>query len=350
MKIKISTFDLTLAHDWAISGSVAKKTRTVIFVELTSDDGLSGIGESATSTRYNETLDTALAFLRRIDPKQLSFDDIPGSMAYLDQLSSGDFAAKTSVNIALVDAAAKKAGLAIYDFLGLGFKEHKHVTSFTIGIDTPEKVRQKVVEADAFPILKLKVGGPQDQEVFAALREVAPNKTVRIDANEGWKTKELALASIEWFARDKHIEYVEQPMPATTDPKDLAWLKERSPMPLFADESYISAKDISLCADCYHGVNVKLIKTGGISGAFEALQAAKKAGLQTMIGCMIESSVLISAGAHLAELSDHLDIDTNLLITNDPFQGATAEKGMISFANATEKTGLRVKARSNFRT
>jgi L-Ala-D/L-Glu epimerase len=346
MKIKISTFDLTLAHDWAISGSVAKKTRTVIFVELTSDDGLSGIGESATSTRYGETLDTALAFLRRIDPNQLSFDDIPGSMAYLERLSPGDFAAKTSVNIALLDGAAKKAGRAIYDVLGIGFTENKHVTSFTIGIDTPEKVRQKVVEAAIYPILKLKVGGPQDKEVFAALREVAPNKTVRIDANEGWKTREEALASIEWFALDKHIEYVEQPMPAGTNPKDLAWLKERSPMPLFADESYISAKDISLCADCYHGVNVKLIKTGGITGAFEALKAAKKAGLQTMIGCMIESSVLISAGAHLAELSDHLDIDTNLLITNDPFQGATAENGMISFANTPEKTGLRVRAKS----
>jgi L-alanine-DL-glutamate epimerase-like enolase superfamily enzyme len=346
MKIKISTFDLTLAHDWAISGSVAKKTRTVIFVELTSDDGLSGIGESATSTRYGETLDTALAFLRRIDSKQLSFDDIPGSMAYLERLSPGDFAAKTSVNIALLDGAAKKAARAIYDVLGLGFTENKHVTSFTIGIDTPEKVRQKVIEAAVYPILKLKVGGPQDKEVFAALREVAPDKTVRIDANEGWKTREEALSSIEWFALDKHIEYVEQPMPAATNPKDLAWLKERSPMPLFADESYISAKDISLCADCYHGVNVKLIKTGGITGAFEALQAAKKAGLQTMIGCMIESSVLISAGAHLAELSDHLDIDTNLLITNDPFQGVTAENGMISFANTPEKTGLRVRAKS----
>ena len=346
MKIKTSTFDLTLAHDWAISGSVAKKTRTVIFVELTSNDGFSGIGESATSTRYGETLDTALSFLRRIDPNQLSFDDIPGSMTYLDRLSPGDFAAKTSVNIALFDGAAKKAGRPIYDVLGLGFTENKHVTSFTIGIDTPEKVRQKVVEAAVYPILKLKVGGPQDKEVFAALREVAPNKTVRIDANEGWKTREEALASIEWFARDKHIEYVEQPMPADTNPKDLAWLKERSPMPLFADESYISAKDISLCADCYHGANVKLIKTGGISGAFEALQAAKKAGLQTMIGCMIESSILISAGAHLAELSDHLDIDTNLLITNDPFQGATAEKGMISFANTPEKAGLRVRAKS----
>jgi L-alanine-DL-glutamate epimerase-like enolase superfamily enzyme len=347
MKIKIRTFDLCLAHDWAISGSVPKKTRTVIFVELASNSGLTGVGETATSTRYQETLETAVAFLKRIDPKKLSFDDIPASMAYLDQLSPGDFAAKCSVNIALCDGAAKKAGKAVYDHFGLGFTENKHVTSFTIGIDTPEKVRQKILEAEIYPLLKLKVGGPQDREIFAVLREVAPNKTVRIDANEGWTTREEALKNIEWFAQDKHIELVEQPMPAVSNPKDLAWLKERSPLPLYADESYVSAKDVSLCADCYHGVNVKLIKTGGITGAYEALQAAKKAGLKRMIGCMIESSVLITAGAHLAELSDHLDIDTNLLITNDPFLGATGEKGMISFAHTPEPIGLRVRAKTN---
>jgi L-alanine-DL-glutamate epimerase-like enolase superfamily enzyme len=125
----------------------------------------------------------------------------------------------------------------------------------------------------------------------------------------------------------------------------LKWLKERSPLPIFADESCHTVVDIPRCAECFHGVNVKLVKTGGVSMAYETLKAARKASLQTMIGCMIETSVLISAAAHLAELADYLDVDGNLLTTNDPFAGVTAERGMLSFAGAKEKRGLRVSPR-----
>ena len=297
MKIKSFQFELQLAHEWATAASGAKKGRIVTFVELTSADGVTGVGESAPSNRYGETLETVIAFLKQVNPQKLSFDDVAASMAYLDGISKNDFAAKAAVNIAFVDGAAKKAGKAVYDFLGLGFTENKHVTSYTIGIDTPEKVRQKVLEAAQYPMLKLKVGVPQEREIMEALRGVAPLKKLCIDANEGWQTKEAALKNIEWFARDPHIEFVEQPMPAGTSAQDLAWLKQRSPLPVFADESFVSAKDAAFCAECYHGVNVKLVKTGGISGGYEALQAARKAGLKTMIGCMIESSVLITAGA-----------------------------------------------------
>ena len=194
-------------------------------------------------------------------------------------------------------------------------------------------------------MLKLKVGDPRDRANFEALRAVAPQKPVRVDANEGWKTKEHALEMLELLATDGHIQFVEQPMPRTTSPKDLVWLKERSPLPLYADESCHTVRDIPHCAECYHGVNVKLVKTGGISGAYEALQAARQRGLKTMIGCMIETSVLISAAAHLAELTDHLDIDGNILISNDPYLGCSSENGIISFRNTPEKFGLRVRAR-----
>ena len=166
-----------------------------------------------------------------------------------------------------------------------------------------------------------------------------------MDANEGWKTKEQALEMIEWLASDKHVEFCEQPMPTNTPEKDLAWLKERSPLPLMADESYVTDKDFPHCAEFFHAVNVKLVKAGGISGGLNALRAARKAGLKTMLGCMIESSVLISAAAQLAELTDYLDLDGNLLISNDPFAGPTADKGVITFAKATEKYGLRVNQR-----
>jgi hypothetical protein len=120
-----------------------------------------------------------------------------------------------------------------------------------------------------------------------------------VDANEGWKTREQALEMIQWLAADGHIQFVEQPMPASTPVKDWVWLKERSPLPIFGDESYHTAKDIETAAECFHGINVKLVKSGGVSGGFDALKAARKAGLKTMIGCMIESSILISAAAHL---------------------------------------------------
>jgi len=284
--------------------------------------------------------------MKKVDARGLSFSDVEGSMAYLDTVSKGDMAAKCALNIALLDGAAKKAKNPIYDYLGLGFRDNHHISSFTIGIDTPDNFRKKVVEAERFPVLKVKVGVADDKVNLGALREVAPTKTIRVDANEGWKSKEEALAMIGWLATDKNVQYVEQPLPASTAVKDWVWLKARSPLPIFADESYHTAKDIERATECFHGVNVKLVKTAGISGGFDALKAAKKAGLKTMIGCMIETSILISAAAHLAELCDYLDVDGNILITNDPYKGVTSENGLLSFASAPEKTGLRVAPRA----
>lgn len=347
MKIKIWRYDLALTHTWTIASSLAsggKNFYATVFVEL-SDEGLTGIGESAPSSRYDENADSVQAFLNKVDPQRLSFNDIPGSMAYLDTISAGNASAKGAINIALLDGAAKKAGMPLYDYFKLGFREGAHVTSFTIGIDTPEKIRHKVKEAEQYPILKLKVGGPNDRENIAALRSIAPTKRVRIDGNEGWKTADEALRNIEWFAKDPNIEFIEQPMPATTPAKDWQFLKARSPMPIMADENCISMKDLQFVIDNFHYANVKLCKTGGPSHAFELLSALRKAGLKTMLGCMIESSVLTAAAAHLAELTDFLDIDGNILITNDPYFGPASEGGMISFANAQSRIGLCVEKR-----
>jgi L-Ala-D/L-Glu epimerase len=316
-----------------------------VVVKLADGNGTVGIGEAAPIARYAESPDTVEAFLRRVDPRRLSFADLVGSMRHLESVSATDMSAKAALNAALVDGAAKRAHKPVYDFLGLGFREQQHVTSFTIGIDTPGVISKKVRAAEKYPVLKMKMGVPQDRANLRALRAIAPTKPVRVDANEGWRTKEQALEMIEWLAEDGHIELVEQPMPASTALKDWAWLKQRSPLPIFGDESYHSAKDAKRAAECFHGVNVKLVKAGGIGGAFDALQTARRAGLQTMLGCMIETSILISAAAHLAELCDHLDLDGNLLITNDPYVGVTAKKGILSFAGAPEKSGLRVTAR-----
>lgn len=345
VQLKFWHYDLKLINSWRIAsglGGTGGATYAVVFAELSDSRGLIGIGESAPSSRYAETAATVEAFLRKVDAERLSFDDLPGSMTYLDTVATANYAAKTAINLALLDGAGKQRKLPVYDYLKLGFTEKKHVTSFSIGIDKPDVIRRKVQEAAPYPVLKLKVGSPDDEANLAALRSVAPDKRVRVDANEAWKTRDEALKKIEALARDKNIEFIEQPMPASSKRADMAWLKERSPLPIFGDESCHHVSDVEHCGECFHGVNVKLVKTGGISGAYDVLSAARKVGLKTMIGCMIESSVLISAAAHLAELTDHLDIDGNLLISNDPYIGPSAEKGVISFANATDRYGLRV--------
>lgn len=352
VNVRFWPFHLNLARKWTIAsnygpgGAGGTEACGVVFVELRDKDGVVGLGESAPSNRYHETVPSTVAFLEKIDPARLSFSDVMGSMSYLDSVAQDNFAPKGAVNIALLDGAARQAGKPLYDYLGLGFTEGKHITSFSIGIDRPQIIQEKVLEASSYPILKLKVGSADDTNNLAALRQAAPTKLVRVDANEAWKTKEEALERLEWLASDKHIQFVEQPMPATTSDNDLIWLKNRSPLPIMADESYRSIADVERCAECYHAVNVKLMKAGGGSSGFRALQAARKAGLKTMLGCMIESSILITAAAHLAELADYLDIDGNLLITNDPYIGATAQNGVISFAGASERFGLRVRARS----
>jgi L-Ala-D/L-Glu epimerase len=341
MNLKFWRERLRLANTWTIARG-STNVFEVVMAELSTPDGRFGIGEASPIGRYHESPATVEDFFGRVEADRLSFDDVAGSMSYLDTVSPGAMSAKCALNLALLDGAAKQSKKAVYDYLGLGFREQHHVTSFSIGIDEPEVIRQKVITAESYPVLKLKVGVPGERTLLAALRDVAPTKTIRLDANEGWKTKEEALERLEWLAQDKNIQFVEQPMPQMTDPRDLVWLKERSPLPLLADESYHSARDLAHCAECFHGVNVKLVKTGGVSAGFEALKAARAAGLKTMIGCMIETSVLISAAAQLAELCDFLDIDGNVLIKNDPYLGVTSDKGILSFANAPEKAGLRV--------
>jgi len=348
MELRFWRYDLQLTHRWMVASSQAiggKVVYPAVMLELREADGMVGRGESAPSRRYDETAETSFEFMQGIDASRLSFDDVDGSMRYVEGLAPRNYSPKGAINLALLDGAAKRAKQPLYDFLGLGFTEGKHVSSITIGLDSAEMMRAKTREAADFPVLKLKVGAPNDRENLAAVREIAPQKTIRVDANEAWLTKEDALRHIEELARDPHIEFIEQPMPASTPPDDFIWLKERSPLLIIGDESYMNAGDLSVCADCFHGVNVKLAKTGGLSRGIEALQAARSAGLKTMIGSMVESSILTSAGAHLAELADWLDLDGMLLITNDPFAGVTSHRGIMSFAQVPEQFGLRVRPR-----
>jgi L-alanine-DL-glutamate epimerase-like enolase superfamily enzyme len=345
VKLSFRRLGLRLAHTWTIARTRAMRVADVVVLELFGPQGVTALGEAAPIGRYGESAATVEAFLRRVDPARLSFDAVQESMAYLETLSAGDMAAKCAVNVALLDGAAQLARRPLHDFLGLRFRESCHVTSFTIGIDTPDMIREKVIAAADYPVLKMKAGVATDEGNLRALRELAPTKPLRVDANEGWRDKEVALRAIERLADDPRIQFVEQPMPVATPRSDWSWLKRRAPLPIFADESYRLAADAEAVAESFHGVNVKLVKTGGIHRAMDALRAARGFGLKTMLGCMIETSILISAAAHLAELCDYLDLDGNLLIRNDPYAGVTAARGVVSFAKAPAAFGLQVRPR-----
>lgn len=345
MKIEIVEFDLLLQHEWNIA-SLLNRPRTTgepsktVFLKLESNSGQVGFGECPTARRYGWTAPVILRFLENLNPSKLSFESVDDSMRYIQSLESYIPAAAAGLNMALLDGVASMANKSVSEWLGAP-EAVNPVTSFSIGIDSPEKVREKLLEAREFPIIKIKLGGPNDLAVMNLTQEIIPNAILRVDANEAWKTQDEALRKIEWLTSYQNVEFVEQPMPSNTAVARNAWLKERSPLPIIADESFHGRRDVPYCNEGFHGVNAKLVKTGGISEAFLALQDAKALGMKTMLGCMIESSLFISAAAHLAGLVDYLDLDGALLTSNDPAIGVSIDKGKLSWDQAPRAHGLR---------
>ncbi|HEX9047010.1 MAG TPA: dipeptide epimerase, partial [Verrucomicrobiae bacterium] len=191
MNLVIHSHELRTVNPWRIANGASggAGNHGTVIVELT-DGPIIALGEGAPSALYGESVTAVREALQRLDARRLSFTDIAGSMAYLESVPALPVAAQCALNLALLDGGAKHARQPLHDFLGLGFRENRHVTSFSIGIDTPDVIREKVLAAADFPILKLKVGDARDRENFAALRAAAPDKPVRVDANEGWQTKE----------------------------------------------------------------------------------------------------------------------------------------------------------------
>ncbi|MFT5110340.1 MAG: L-alanine-DL-glutamate epimerase-like enolase superfamily enzyme [Verrucomicrobiales bacterium] len=296
---------LELKHPWTLARGTSD-FKEYWFVEL-EEDGLIGFGEAAHNVRYGESLESVEEYF------------INGAVGV------GPAAARAAVDVARHDLAGKKLGKPVFQLLGIDARELAP-TSYSIGIDSLEMVKSKIAESGEFKILKIKLGGDNDEEVMQAVREVT-DKVVRIDANEGWKDREFALRRIEWLA-DLDVEFVEQPMPAG-NLEDLVWLKERSPLPLVADEDACSLGDLPGLADAYDGINVKLMKAGGIAPAHEMILAARELGLKVMLGCMIESSLGISAAVHLAPLAEWIDLDGHLLVRDDPFGGLACVGGRL---------------------
>jgi L-alanine-DL-glutamate epimerase-like enolase superfamily enzyme len=305
--------------------------RDTIHVRLTRE-GVTGLGEGAPIDRYRENalegrkaIESILPFLERADPWQ--FETL---MAQVFDRVEGQFAAKAALDIAAMDWVGKKLGVPLYRLLGLD-PSATPITTFSIGVDTPEITRKKVLEAEPFPVLKVKVGLKTDEATIQAVRSVT-TKPLRVDANEGWTDKEEAVRKINWL-ESQGVEIVEQPMPADMI-EETQWVRRRVHLPIFADEAAVSARAIPKLAGAYDGVNVKLDKCGGIQEALRMIAVAKSLGMKTMLGCMISSSVAVTAAAHLSPLVDYADLDGNLLVANDPYLGVTVQSGKLVLPDA----------------
>jgi L-alanine-DL-glutamate epimerase-like enolase superfamily enzyme len=290
-------------------------------------DGLTGTGEGAPIVRYKESAETGR---KAIEPLKayLASADLRHYTKVHDEIFrriDGEWAAKSAVDIAVLDWAAQKLGVPLHRLFGLDAADTP-LTTFSIGIDKPETTRQKVREAEAFPRLKIKVGLDSDEATIEAVRSVT-KKPLIVDANEGWKDKEEAVRKIKWM-ETQGIELIEQPLPAHML-EEARWMRGKVNMPIFADEALLHPKDMPKLADAFDGINIKLDKCGGPLEAYHMIRMARSLGLKVMLGCMVSSSVTITAAAHLSPLVDFADLDGNLLIANDPYQGVRVEKGKL---------------------
>jgi len=336
MHIDAKPIDLKLTVPFRISRNVQYTSPNAI-VQINYEE-FTGLGEAAPDGYYGESLETMLAcvsmFAGNLGDDPFAIEDI---LNRLDEIIGLNPSAKAAVDMALYDIVGKMLNVPLYKLLGLNAANTAR-TSFTIGIDTPENMAKKAVLAHDYPILKVKVGTKHDLDNLKAIREVS-SATIRVDANTAWTPKE-AIKMINALA-PYNIEFVEQPVFAH-DLDGLRLIRENVPVPIIADESCVTVDDIPRVAGCVDGINIKLMKCGGVRHALKMIHTARAHNLQVMIGCMIESSLAITAAAHLTPLVDYADLDGHLLIDNDPYTGVTVEKGKLILPDGP---GLGVKPR-----
>lgn len=324
MKLTFKPYTLELRHVFTIATS--SRTTTPVMLTEIEFDGVKGYGEASMPPYLGESQDTASAFLSKVNLEQ--FDDpfkLENILAYVDSIDEKNTAAKASVDIALHDLTGKLMNKPWHAIWGYD-KTKTPNTSFTIGIDTPEVVRQKVKEAEIYKVLKVKLGRDTDKEMIETIRSVT-DTPLTVDVNQGWTDRNFALEMINWL-NDKNVELVEQPMPKEMV-DDIAWLTENSPLPIIADESIQRLPDVIKAYGVYHGINIKLMKCTGMREAHKMLTLARSLGMKVMMGCMTETSCAISAAAQLSPMVDWADLDGNLLIKNDPYVGTKVVDGKI---------------------
>ena len=326
LQMKFFPYELKLRHVFTVA-TYSRTTTPDVQVEITYD-GITGYGEASMPQYLGQTVQSVTSFLQKVDLSQFNDPfELEDILAYVDSLSPGDTAAKAAVDIALHDLVGKLLGAPWYKIWGLN-KAKAPNTTFTIGIDTPDVVRQKTREcASKFNILKVKLGRDNDKEMIETIRSVT-DLPIAVDVNQGWKDREKALDMIFWL-KEHGIVMVEQPMPKEMK-DDIAWITERSPLPIFADEAIQRLKDIKNVEGAYSGINIKLMKCTGMREAWKMLNYARARGMKVMVGCMTETSCAVSAAAQLSPAVDFADLDGNLLISNDRFKGMEVIKGKIT--------------------
>jgi L-alanine-DL-glutamate epimerase-like enolase superfamily enzyme len=333
IKLSWYPYTLELKHTFNIAMNSRRSTPAVM-VEV-DYDGLVGYGEASLPPYLPEDQKSVNDFLGKINLS--GYDDITNLnyiLQDIDKILPGNTAAKASIDIALHDLAGKIKGLPVYKLYNVDKK--KVYTSFTIGIDTSEVILQKLKEADNFKFLKVKLGSNSDREIISIIRTVT-DKPIFADANQGWSDREGALDLIQWL-NERNVVLIEQPF-LKTNLVDTAWLTERSPIPIIADEAVQRLSDIQLLQDIYSGINIKLMKSTGILEAYKMIRRARELGLKVMLGCMTETSCAISAAAQLSSLADWVDMDGNILIKNDLFKGVNGADGTI-FPNDLPGLGI----------
>ena len=339
LKLSFLPYDLQLRHTFTLANSSRKNTPDMLIqIEY---DGLVGYGEASMPPYLGESVESATRFLSALDLSQFTdpfqMDDI---LQYVDSVMPGNTAAKASVDIALHDLVGKIMQKPWYKIWGFNPANTPN-TSFTIGIDTPEVVRQKVAEASPYKILKVKLGHGTDKEMIETIRSVT-NVPLCVDVNQGWTDRVKALENIHWL-RENGVVFVEQPMPKTAI-DDMAWLTQNSPLPTIADESLQRLPDVMKAHGVYSGINIKLMKCTGMREAHQMVNLAKSLNMKIMIGCMTETSCAVSAAAQLAPKADWADLDGNLLITNNPFSGMQIIDGKVTL-NDEPGIGIKVEKR-----
>ena len=329
MTLKFIPFELKLRHAF----NLAKYSRTStpgvqVKIEY---EGYTGYGEASMPPYLGESIESVTKFLSKVDLSQCNdpfkMEEI---LAYVDALEPENRAAKASVDIALHDLVGKLMGQPWYKIWGLSIDKIPQ-SSFTIGIDTPEVVKQKIKEADDYKVIKIKLGLDNDKEMIDIIRQCT-DRPICVDANRGWKTKEQAMEVIEYLA-DKNCLFIEQPM-MEDKLDDTAWIRERSPIPIIADEVFHRLPDIVKLKDYYDGINIKLMKSTGMSEAYKMVTLARAFGMKIMCGCMTETSCAIAAAAQLSPLIDWTDLDGNVLIADDIFSGVKVIDGRVTPSDA----------------
>ena len=326
LHMKFFPYELKLAHVFTVA-SYSRTTTPDVQVEITWE-GVTGYGEASMPPYLGQSVETVTNFLNKVDLSQFNdpfkMEDI---LSYVDSLSEGDGAAKCAIDIALHDLVGKLLGQPWYKLWGLDPAKAPS-TTFTIGIDTPDVVKEKTLEAvGKFNILKVKVGLDTDVEMIETIRTVT-DVPLAVDANQGWKDRSKALDEIFWL-KEHGIVMVEQPMPKEML-DDIAWLTERSPLPIFADESIQRMKDIPSLMGAYNGINIKLMKCTGMREGWKMANMARALGMKVMVGCMTETSCAVSAAAQFSPYVDFADLDGNLLIANDRFDGVKVVNGKLT--------------------